>query len=63
MAHCLICCAVVIDMLSQIREKLLESKKSNSFSSPNEEGSEGKLEGEHSEADAMELVGYDKVND
>ena len=53
----------VNDMLSQIREQLPESKRSNSFSTPSEVGSEGELEREQSEADAMELVGYDKVND
>ena len=53
---------MVINILSQIREKLPESKKSNRFSTPNEEGSEEELEGFESEPDAMDLAGYDKVS-
>ena len=44
------------NMLSLIRENSSVRKRSNSFSTPNEEGSEGELEDEQIGADAMELV-------
>ena len=50
------------DMLSLIRENLPDRKRSNSFSTPNEEGSEGESEEEQIGADPMELVVQDRVN-
>ena len=54
---------IINDMLSQIGEKVPGEDKASSFSTPNEEESEGESEGEQNEADPMELVGKDKVND